>query len=435
MADNAVAPAPETDDPTEPGAKAGAVKMPRSMWGFTIFYALSYLGVLVALLVPTFVTLAVRVGEAFPDQKELLLGQIVGVGAIAAILANPIFGALSDRTRSRFGMRRPWIVGGVVVGAAALIAMAFADQIWQFFVLWFVVQAAWNAALAGLMALLPDQVPEEFRGRVSGILGFCLNGSQLLGLLIINIISAMGGGTLMFFVIPTLIGGVLGLSVLITRKDRMYDESRPRASVGEFFKSFKFNPLENRDFSWAWLSKFFVQVGAVFPSAYAIYFMSDYMKLPLQEVLQAQLGMGIAAAIATSSAAYLGGFLSDRFARRKIFIVMAGFIILTGGITIATSSTIAQVIIGTGITSIGSGLYYAVDLALVASVLPNSKEDAAKDMGIFNIAAALPGSFVPMIAPLVLAIGGGGNYPMLYIVGGVCGLLGGFAVLPVKRVR
>ena len=90
-------------------------------------------------------------------------------------------------------------------------------------------------------------------------------------------------------------------------------------------------------------------------------------------------------------------------------------------------------LVGMAIGGLGFGMYVAVDLALVADVLPD-KDSAAKDLGVLNIAGALPFSVAPAIAPLVLAIGGG-SYGVLYAVAGVCAVVGACAVLPVKRVR
>jgi MFS family permease len=80
----------------------------------------------------------------------------------------------------------------------------------------------------------------------------------------------------------------------------------------------------------------------------------------------------------------------------------------------------------------GSGGILVVDLALVADVLP--EHDNAKDLGVFNIAAALPFSVAPAIAPAVLALGHG-NYGVLYAVAGLCALTGAVAILPVRRVH
>jgi hypothetical protein len=85
------------------------------------------------------------------------------------------------------------------------------------------------------------------------------------------------------------------------------------------------------------------------------------------------------------------------------------------------------------IGGLGFGVYVAVDLALVVDVL-HDKRSAAKDLGVLNIAAALPFSLAPAIAPAILAIGNG-SYTVLYAVAGLCALAGAAAILPVRRVR
>ena len=100
---------------------------------------------------------------------------------------------------------------------------------------------------------------------------------------------------------------------------------------------------------------------------------------------------------------------------------------------IAIASTFNGFLVGMAIAGFGFGMYMAVDLALVADVLPD-KDHTAHDLGVLNIAGALPSSIAPAIAPVILAIGGG-SYGVLYAVAGVCALLGAAAILPVKGVR
>jgi hypothetical protein len=64
----------------------------------------------------------------------------------------------------------------------------------------------------------------------------------------------------------------------------------------------------------------------------------------------------------------------------------------------------------------------------------HDKRNAAKDLGVFNITGALPFSIAPAIAPAILAIGSG-SYGVLYMVAGLCAIIGAFAILPVTRVR
>jgi MFS family permease len=99
---------------------------------------------------------------------------------------------------------------------------------------------------------------------------------------------------------------------------------------------------------------------------------------------------------------------------------------------IAIASSFNGFLVGMAIGGLGFGMYVAVDLALVADVIENKEN--AKDLGVFNIASALPFSIAPAIAPAILAIGGG-SYGVLYAVAGVSAVLGALAILPVKRVR
>jgi MFS family permease len=85
------------------------------------------------------------------------------------------------------------------------------------------------------------------------------------------------------------------------------------------------------------------------------------------------------------------------------------------------------------VSGLGFGLYMAVDLALVADVLPD-ESSSAKDLGVLNIAGALPFSVAPALAPVILAAGGG-SYPGLYAVAGGCALVGAAAIVPLKQVR
>jgi len=100
---------------------------------------------------------------------------------------------------------------------------------------------------------------------------------------------------------------------------------------------------------------------------------------------------------------------------------------------VAIASNFNGFLVGMAISGLGFGMYVAVDLALVVDVLPD-KDSAAKDLGVFNIAGALPFSIAPGIAPAILAIGGG-SYGVLYAVAGFCAIIGAVAILPVKGVR
>lgn len=76
-----------------------------------------------------------------------------------------------------------------------------------------------------------------------------------------------------------------------------------------------------------------------------------------------------------------------------------------------------------------------MDIALITDVIPNRDAEGAKYMSIFGIASALPQSAAPPMAPFVLALGGGDNYPLLFLAAAGVAVVGGLTVRRVRGVR
>src|SRR5439155_20767338 len=111
-------------------------------------------------------------------------------------------------------------------------------------------------------------------------------------------------------------------------------------------------------------------------------------------------------AVVVVAASLIGGQLSDRTGRRKIFVFTASIVYGLAMFVVAIASNFNGFLVGMAIGGLGFGLFTAVDLALVADVLPADNR-VAKDLGVLNIAGALPFSIAPASAPVILAIGGG----------------------------
>jgi MFS family permease len=109
--------------------------------------------------------------------KGTALAAVEAPGALIALVSNPFFGLLSDRTSTRWGQRKPYILIGTLVNLIGLLGMAIAPNILSLAVALMLVQFANNAAAAPFHALLPDLVPQEQRGTASGLMGL----GQMLG--------------------------------------------------------------------------------------------------------------------------------------------------------------------------------------------------------------------------------------------------------------
>jgi MFS family permease len=401
-------------------------------WGFIALYTLAFISTSLVFIAPLLVTLALKVDslvgiERAPDSLAL----VAGIAALLAMVGNPFFGKMSDRTTSRLGMRRPWMVIGLAGGSLGILVVALAPSIAVVLVGWCIAQLLFNALLAAMVAVLPDQVPTAQRGLVAGILGVCTPIASVSGTFLVKLFT---GNQLAMFLAPCAIGGFFILLFAVTLKDRrLAKKDKPAWSLREFASIFYVNPRRNPDFAWAFVSRFMFVLAYAFLATYQAYYLLEKIGSTKAEVPQ-QIFLGtLVQSVVVVAASLIGGKLSDRTGRRKIFVLTASIVYGVAMFVIAVASNFNGFLVGMAIGGLGFGIYVAVDLALVVDVLPD-RDNAAKDLGVFNMAGALPFSIAPGIAPAILAVGGG-SYGVLYAVAGVCAIIGAAAILPVKRVR
>lgn len=401
--------------------------------GFIVLYALAFFGLWMAIMTPVVISLALRVNEIDPANKEANLSWILGIGAIVAMLVNPIVGQLSDRTTSRFGMRKPWMLAGAAVGLVGLYLMG-TGSLMVVAVGWWLMQFGFNTVLATMTAVMPDQVPEDQRGVVSGVLGICLQVGIVGGVYLAQAV----GSTLQMFMAPGLIFIGLLVPFFLSFQDRQLQAgTMPKLDLIALAKSFWIDPRKAPDFAWAFLSRFMLIIGLATLLTYQVFFLIDKLHFAPDQVPGAMLKSTLVTTVATVIGSLLSGWLSDKMQRRKLFVWSSTLIFAAGLAVIGTASDFDRFLWGIAIVGFGQGVYLAVDLALVTQVLPNPAE-SAKDLGIFNLANALPQTVAPAIAPVFLMIGAHGdkgNYTALFIAAAVLSAIGALAVIPIRKVK
>jgi MFS family permease len=424
-------PSPARGTPTVRTAP-GSHPVERVGWGFISMYAAAYMGAVLLFLAPLLVSLSLKVNSLVGiERAPNNLALVAGTGALLAMFANPFFGKMSDRTASQLGMRRPWMVIGLVGGSLGILVVALAPNVPVVLVGWCIAQLFFNALLATLVAVLPDQVPVVQRGQVAGVLGVCLPIASVSGTFVVQLFT---GNELAMFMAPCAIGGLFVLLFAARLEDRrLAVKERPTWSLREFASTFYVNPRRNPDFAWAFASRFMFVLAYAFLTTYQAYYLLKKIGSAEDDVpRQIFVGTLVMSTVIVATS-LLGGGLSDRTGRRKIFVCAASFVFGLAMFVIAFASGFNGFLVGMAVGGLGFGLYMAVDLALVADVLPDPA-NAAKDLGVMNIAGALPSSIAPAIAPAILALGNG-SYGVLYAVAGFCAILGAAAILRVKRVR
>jgi MFS family permease len=395
--------------------------------------ALANLGLYLGYLGPISVLLPNQVQAiAGPAHKVAVLGLVTGIGAAVAMIANPVAGALSDRTVSRFGRRRPWIACGAVAGAAALVLLSGQHALAGVIVGWCLAQAGLNAMQASLSAAVPDQVPVAQRGAVSGWIGLPQSVGVLLAVVLVTDVVTGNAG----YVLLAACVLACALPFAIATPDLPAPRAaRPPWDWRAFARSFWLSPRRYPDFAWAWLTRFAVNLGNAMTLLYLLYFLRDrlhYSRLfpghKAEDGLVVLILLYLAGVVLTAVA---GGILSDRTGRRKLPVTVAGLVMAVAATLLALWPAWLAAMAAAAIMGLGYGVYLSVDAALVTQVLPEAA-GRAKDLGIINIANSGPQVLAPAIAaPLVSGLGG---YRSLYLSVAVITVLGSVFVQRIRSV-
>jgi MFS family permease len=401
------------------------------------FQVLGQFGVFVAFITPLAISLAIRLAELAPGHEEYL-GYITGSGALVVMLTAPLFGVLSDRTRTRIGRRRPFMIAGTLLGVVSLVVMALAPSVLVLGLGWILAQLGWGQVLQNLQTSMADKLSETQRGKVAGLAGFATQVAPVFGVVIAG---SFSGNALLLFLLPGLVGVILvALFVLFTRepdtRGARFDE---QLSVKTLFSKYVFNPRRHPDFSLVWLGRFLFYFGLTLNTTFTAFFFASRLGVEVADVAPIIATLGLFGIGATTLGAIGGGFLSDRVRRRRVFVLLGAVLFATGAIVMALASDIPLLYTGSLITSVGIGMFAAVDQALILDVLPEKNTNAGRYMGIISFAVSIPQAVAPFIAPLLLTIGasvtGDKNYTLLYVIAAAFTLVGGLVVLRIRSVR
>jgi MFS family permease len=385
------------------------------------------LGLWMALITPIQKLLPEQVQSIDPGHKEAMLAVVTGVGAAAAVVANPLAGALSDRTTLTSGRRHVWTVGGALAGAAALVLLSRQHTIVGVVLGWVLAQACFNAMLAALTAAVPDRVPVAQRGTVSGWIGIPQVFGVVTGVaLVTTVVTGNASGYLTVAVLVVLLALPFALT---TPDDPLPREHRAPLRLGAILAEMWVSPKRYPDFAWAWITRFLVQLGNALGTLYLLYFLTDRVRYADPDTgLLILILVYTTARVATT---VFAGRRADRTGRRRSFVIWSGVVMAVAALILAVWPTWPAAIVAAAILGAGYGVYVAVDAALITQVLPAAAH-RAKDLGVINIANSAPQVLGPAIAgPIVAYLGG---YPVLYGLTAVVTVLGSVFVRQIRSV-
>ena len=403
---------------------------------FVAAYLLAQLFFFIALLGPAIVTIQVKAISMFPGDNTAqtnAISQIAGLGALGAVFANVIFGQISDRTTWSWGRRRPWLVIGILGMTVGLVMMGLFNTVPLVAAGWLIAQIGANATLAPFVAVISDQISKTQRARVSSWISIAQNLAVLIATYLAD---ALQTNLKLLFIGPTIPAILFMVWFAFVLPDKRMPVRPPRFGFVEMLRTFWVNPIAHPDYALAWWGRFLITFATYAFTTYRLMYLIHRVDLTQAEATRVVTISVLIYTIVLMSASFVGGWLSDMFHRRKVFVMLSSVLFGIGTALLAHTTTVGMFYCVEAIMGLAYGIYVAVDLALVVDVLPNP-DNAGKDLGVFNIANALPQSLAPYIAPVFLAIGSinNTNYPALCYMAGICAIIGGLLVIPIKKVK
>lgn len=395
---------------------------------FVTAYTLAQIGAFIGFVPLLSVLLPIKAAGLAPDAASSLLSQVAVAGALAAGVSHLVVGALSDRTRSRFGRRKPWILAG-----AGLTTLSYAGVFWartplELMAAVILFQTAFNILFSPLSAVFADAVPDRRKGLVSAFSGLAYPVASLYAALVIAI--GLADGPARYLAVAATLCLLIVPFCLLPVGDR---GQAPAAAPGR--PSTLFGAFVSPDFRMAFLSRLTVQTAISLNALYLFFYINLHSDASARlSGLRPDAVLGLLIASATLAALISGfgaGMASDRVGGRKGFVT-AGAVGIAGGAALLAlwpewpGPLVAQVVYGVGL-----GMFTTADQALIAQVLPD-RLDAGRDLGVMNIAVTAPQVLAPLLG-IAMLDAAGWSLLSVFGVSAVLALGGGLIVQGVRR--
>jgi MFS family permease len=404
--------------------KSQKIRFGASFFVFSLCWMLA-LQVVAAVLLPQ------RLTTIAPDSKEAIFAVLNSATALTSLISNLLVGNLSDRTRSIFGRRTPWIAAGGIIGGISLFLIGILPNGLTIGISYCVSMIGLNMMIAPLIASLSDRIPEGMRGTMSAF----MSGGTLLGAALGQIV----GAQFITFELPGFIiaGVVMGISGVITivlwpKEHSSKDMPKEKVDFKGLILSYR-PPIKGaRDFWLAFVGRSLLLFSYYMILNYQLYILQDYIGQSTKDSAVTISTMSVVLMVVSLVSSLSAGPISDKIGRRKIPVVIASLLLAIGYALPWLLHSPMGMILFAAVGGFGYGMYGSVDQALNVDVLPNA-EEAGKDLGILNIATTLGQMVGPIVTSVLVAVTG--SYGLVFPTAIVMVILACIFIMLIKKVK
>jgi MFS family permease len=402
------------------GAKVGA--------GWFTLFTLAWLAIWTVQLTPLQLLIPLQLNT--PDDADgwitgvVSSGLVLAIGGIAGVIAAPVAGGLSDRTRGRRGRRRPWALGGVAVATVSLVGIAFATGPWGVGVAWVGVSVGIAVASAAFTALIADQLTTQ-RGAASA----AVSSSQALGIVVgVGVIVLLELGVVVGYLVLAGFIAIVGTLAALLLPDPPAQADVSAARKVRTLRE-RVAALRDRDFAWLLAGRLTVNIGNALGTGLLLFFLLYGLGRDASTAEDELLLLIVVYTVFVVIASVLSGWISDRTGKRVPFVVWSAIVQGGASIILVVAPSLTSAMIAAALLGVGYGAYMSVGLALGTDQLPYP-EDHARDLGFVNVSASLGQLIGPLLGAGLVALVGG--FWLLFLVGGVLSVAGGLMTYAIR---
>ena len=341
------------------------------------------------------------------DQVNVGVGVISGLGAVVAILVQPMVGSISDYTTSRWGRRKPYIVVGSTLDLVFLIGIATADPLIAIGAFYLLLQFSSNIAQGPFQGYVPDLVPAPQVGLASALVGVMSILGPIAGTIIVSIpVRLTPTGQHPDFTLATIALGVIELTTAIVTVVTVREGSTAKPRGGRSWRAIAFETwgrdvLSERSFVNLVASRLMILAGiSMFTREIDLYLTYS---IPLS-TSDRGFWLGVAPIIlggAVLIACVPSARASDRYGRKPL-IYLACVVGAIGSAVMVMAPGVPFALGGAVLIGLAAGTFLAVDWALMTDIIP--KAATGRYMGLSNVATGLAGTLAVAGAGLIVLL-------------------------------
>jgi len=370
-----------------------------------------------------------------PGTEGQSLAIVAVLTFVFSVAIQPTVGSISDYAATRWGRRKPFIVGGALFDAVFLIGIASANSLLAIAAFSTLLALSTNVARGPFQGYVPDLVPEKQVGLASSMVGLMQVLGNVLGFGLAAVADIEGSVGLAIIAIAAVEVGTMLSVVLRVPNGPPAKPRNGRSWASIAAETWGTDILHERSYIWLLASRLFILMGGAALLNFVKLYLADVHTLNQAQTGAAFLNMLIAVVITSLLAIVPAARLSDRYGRKPVIYACTGLGI-AGVVIIAAAPDLLVATIGAALFGASQGTFLAVDWALMTDIIPRAS--SGRYMGLSNVVTASSTTIAvaiggPIIDALNRSAGIGTGERVELILGAVYFLIGALALAPVRE--